>query len=302
MDRFLARLFGRHDNRPQPDTERQSVTQALSSAGLARIAPDVLRLADRSIRIVELPARPGEDFRGHSRLGGQPDLVRGGAWPAWKGVSMAFVGQLRLEELAAFDTARRLPASGLLSFFYDSRQETYGADPGDRGGWQVSYSGGDPAEWQPLPFPADLPAESRYKPAAVSFRGELTLPSAPRQVDPALAWSDEEVQRYEDWLAGRESPAERATPHHRILGYPDQIQDDMQMESALAANGFHSLNDSGAAAAAQSKADWRLLLQVDSDANLGMRWGSAGMIYYWIEAAALKDARFERTWLVLQSD
>ncbi|HEY3345864.1 MAG TPA: YwqG family protein [Anaerolineaceae bacterium] len=276
--------------------------QSLSSANLNRIAPDVNRLAVPSIRIVDVPGKTDGDLRGRSHLGGRPDLPSGAQWPTWKGAPMAFVAQLRLEEVAPFDTDHRLPNAGMLSFFYDSSQETYGADPDDRGGWQVVYNTGDLAAWQPLAFPAGLGEENHFQPVGVSFAKELTLPSAPLQVDPRLTWSDDEIKRYENWLVDRFSPAERGEPHNRVFGEPDQIQDDMRSECALAANGFRSPTDPGAAEAVQAKMDWTLLLQVDSDANAKMRWGSAGMIYFWITQAALKDKHFDQTWLVMQSD
>ncbi|MDD5369124.1 MAG: DUF1963 domain-containing protein, partial [Anaerolineaceae bacterium] len=131
---------------------------------------------------------------------------------------------------------------------------------------------------------------------------ELSLPPVPRQVDPTLQWTDDEVRRYEDWWVNRLSSAERAVPCHRMLGYPNQIQDDMQLESALASHGFRKADQPGAVAVTRNKGDWLLLLQVDSDANCGMRWGSAGMIYFWIEQTNLESGRFDQAWLVQQSD
>jgi uncharacterized protein YwqG len=290
-----------HKARPL-DTEQKKISDGLGKAGLTRIIPDVLRLMTPSIRLVDQAGQNTPARVGTSRLGGQPDLPPNTPWPTWKGVPMAFVGQIRLEEVAALDTDHCLPPKGLLAFFYDSKQETYGADPDDRGGWQVLYQSGDPNSWQPLSFPAGLPTGSQFKAVPVSFQSELTLPSDPHQVDPGLQWSDDEIQHYEDWLVNRFTPVERVTPHHRLFGYPEQIQDDMQLESALASHGFHTPDEPGAAAAANAKADWLLLFQVDSDGNTGMRWGSAGMIYYWIEQANLKSTRFDQAWLVQQSD
>jgi uncharacterized protein YwqG len=301
MERFLGKLFGGASGHPDEDAQRKKIAQSLSSAGLGRLVPDVMRLVSPSIRLVQTGQAAGIPV-GVSRLGGSPDLPPQAPWPAWKGIPMSFVGQLRLEELAPLDPLRRLPAAGLLSFFYDARQETYGADPADRGGWEVQFHAEAPSTVQPRAYPADLPAESRFQPIRVMMITELTLPSAPRQVDAGLIWSEDEIGRYEEWLVNRFSPAERGQPHHRLFGYPDQIQDEMQSECALASHGFHSPDEPGAAAALQNKAEWLLLLQVDSDSRAGMRWGSAGMLYYWIEQAALHAGRFDQAWLVQQSD
>jgi uncharacterized protein YwqG len=47
---------------------------------------------------------------------------------------------------------------------------------------------------------------------------------------------------------------------------------------------------------------WRLLVQLDSDGNAARRWADAGMLYFWIERAALATRRFANMWVVLQSD
>jgi uncharacterized protein YwqG len=302
MERFFKRIFGGGENLPPIEEGEKAIDLGLKAAGLERIAPDVLRLVQRSIRIANHPAGGWRDEPGASRLGGQPDLPDGASWPAWNRTPMSFVGQVRLRDVAGLGVEPALPADGLLSFFYDSRQETYGADPADRGGWQVLFYRGDAGLLRRQAFPSGLPEASRFKPLQATFHTEMTLPSAPEQVDPNLGWSDDETRRYEAWLVDRFSSQERSAPKHRMFGYPDQIQDDMQVECALAANGIHSPDEPGAAAAVLAKSDWLLLLQVDSDDRLGMRWGSAGMIYYWIERAALQQARFDRAWLVLQSD
>ncbi len=301
MENFFKRIFGGGEVPPVMQEGEKAISLGLKAAGLERIAPDVLRLARRSIRIANRAFLP-EDEPGTSRLGGQPDLPEGAAWPLWKGAPMAFVGQVRLRDVAALAVEPGLPADGLISFFYDSKQEAFGADPADRGGWQVLYHRGDARLLHRQEFPVALSEASRFKPLSASFYTELTLPSAPRQVDSGLYWSDDETGRYEAWLVERLSPEERAAPKHRMFGYPDQIQDDMQAECALAAHGFHRPDEPGAEAALQAKADWELLLQVDSDDRIGMRWGSAGMIYFWNERSALQKARFDQTWLVLQSD
>jgi uncharacterized protein YwqG len=46
--------------------------------------------------------------------------------------------------------------------------------------------------------------------------------------------------------------------------------------------------------------DWLLLLQVDTDDDVGWMWGDSGTIYYWIRAQDLHRARFDHTWMILQ--
>ena len=62
------------------------------------------------------------------------------------------------------------------------------------------------------------------------------------------------------------------------------------------------MDDPRANTFAKDAMNWRLLLQVDSDDKAGMRWANAGMLYYWIEEAALQALQFDHAWVVLQSE
>jgi uncharacterized protein YwqG len=286
------------------------VLSALSSVGLGRVQAEVLKLLQESIRLTLHPLGDTSTPAGVSRLGGIPDLPGGVAWPAWKNVPMSFIAQVNLADLANFGPAQDLPKSGLLSFFYDSAQETYGADPTDRGGWQALYfppvppkegglhwfSRGDLQPIKPVPFPAGLPANARFKPCQLTFASEYTLPGAPSQYLPDVDWSPDEIQRYEQFQAGFPSAEDRKTLHFRMFGCPDQIQDDMQLQCAVYANGLSE------AEAGTRKANWQLFLQVDSDETIGMRWASYGMLYFWLEKEALQQCQFDRSWLVMQSE
>jgi len=280
---------------------REETLHALEAAGLGRVRPDLERLAQDSIR---LASRPGGEALpvGASKLGGLPDLPESFAWPVMGGGPMSFVAQVRLEEVAPLAPPGWLPASGLLSFFYDQRQETYGASPADRGGWKVAHLAGGPDGWRRRPFPDGLAPAARFKACALAFSAETTLPGSPSQHLAGLEWTEDEIRRYEDFLAGYPSPQERTGLHHRMFGHPEQIQDDMQMQSALYANGFEDIAAPAAGRYLARKADWKLLLQVDSDYNAGMRWATSGRLYFWIEQGAMMTGDFERTWVVLQSE
>lgn len=243
-------------------------------------------------------------------------MPSGIAWPVWKNVPMSFIGQVNLEDLVSFGPAQDLPKSGLLSFFYDAAQETYGADPADRRGWSVFcfphastkesgfhlFSHHDPHKPKLDPFPTSLPQGARFKPCRLTFASEYTLPGAPSQYIPDLDWTPDEIHRYEQFQASFPSAEDRKSLHFRMFGCPDQIQDDMQLQCALYANGFSSPDEPGAAQAAAHKDGWQLLLQVDFDETIGMRWASYGMLYFWLEKEALRKRQFDRSWLVLQSE
>lgn len=274
---------------------------ALGTAGLGRIAPRLAALAQPAIRLTALPTSEETLAGGVSRLGGVPDLPVGVAWPYWKGAPLAFLTQIRLEDAPAYDAKQALPERGLLSFFYDARQQTYGDTPADRGSWQVLYLDGDETWLQRASVPPGMPASGRFTPCAVAFSAELTLPQQPELDLPDLDWSADERALYERFLATFPTPQEHAAMHHRLLGYPETLQDDMRMECQVAAHGLTG-DDPRAAGLAEGAKNWRLLLQLDSDAGAGMRWGDAGMVYFWIERDALAEKRFDNVWLVLQSD
>jgi uncharacterized protein YwqG len=264
-----------------------------------------------SIRLTATPADAAPLPPGSSRLGGLPDLPGGITWPAWKGVPMSFLAQVWLEDLHDLSPAQALPKKGLLSFFYDAVQETYGADPADRGGWKVFFFpaedsvgqvfAGRQAGFAQVMAPAGLPEGARFKPCALSFSLEWSLPSAPVEVVPTLSWTEDQVGRYENFCAGIPDAQDRRLPHHRMFGWPNQIQDDMQLQCALYANGISAVDDPRVARLIRQKDDWQLLFQLDSDDRAGMRWASYGMLYFWIEQASLQQGQFEKTWLVLQS-
>lgn len=281
--------------------DAQPVLDRLAQAGLASVKSDLARLLQPAIRVTPQRAEDSALAIGASRLGGAPDLPTGTAWPRGKSGSLGFIAQIRLDDVKGLAGADALPESGWLLFFYDATQETYGDDPDSRGNWQVLYAPAN-ATLQRASLPDDLPAEARYQTCTVTFSEELTLPVQPELEIPGLSWSDDEKTQYEQALATFPTPEEHGTFHTRLLGHPDTLQDDMRVECQLASHGISSPDDPRAAPLIPDANQWRLLLQVDSDDRAGMRWASAGMLYFWIESVALAEQRFDNTWVVLQSD
>ncbi len=76
----------------------------------------------------------------------------------------------------------------------------------------------------------------------------------------------------------------------------------MHQQAQLLSHGVTDDQDPRAAALAAGTLGWQLLLQVDSDDQAGMRWGSSGRLYFWIEKSALAARRFDNIWMALQSD
>jgi uncharacterized protein YwqG len=283
------------------DTQSPNLPALLAAAGLGRLTPALTPLLAGSLRLKTTAADEARLALGATKLGGLPDLPAGTSWPQWNGVPLALVAQLHLDELRDDPVAQALPGAGWLHFFYDARQQAFGDKPADRGAWQVLYTPVSAANHlQRQAAPEGLPAESRFKVAAVEWAPEWTLPQRPNALDPKLAWAPGEQSKYDGLLAQHFSG--RSAPRHRLLGHADEIQDDMHLQCQLLAHGVSDDQDPRAAALAAGSVNWRLLLQIDSDASAGLVWGNAGMLYFWIEADALRSRRFENVWMALQSE
>ena len=285
--------------------DTSAITAALTANGLNGYTDVVDRLALPSLRLTVTPTPDSAIPVGASHLGGLPDLPPEQGWPAMNGSPMSFVGQIRLQDAHALDGAASLPAEGLLSFFYDASQQTYGSDPNDRAGFSVLYF--DAAAQTRLDhqssWPAALPTAARFASGAVTFSPELTYTQDLQAEFPDRQIGSQDQEQFEAALALL-APVPSTAPHHRMLGHPDTIQDDMRQQCQLAANGIAdpSADPQRVAALMPAANDWRLLLQVDSDGRIGMRWASAGMLYFWIRQQDLASERFDNCWVVLQSD
>lgn len=279
-----------------------TLERALAQAGLKDAASRLARLARPSLRLTSTAVADEDTLApGASKLGGQPDLPHGASWPERQGLPLAFVAQLRLADLADFDLA--LPPDGTLLFFYDAAQEVDGSDPAGSDGWRVLYAPADQT-LQRTPAPEALPQQARFRPCALAPSAELTLPQdvqlwlpQQHQLSPA------DQKRYEAFQSALATAQRGEVPTHRLLGYPDQIQDNVLVEAALAAQGLNDPQDARfAAVSAAALAEWTLLLQIDSDPQAGMRWSNAGMLYYTIPRAALRRPEVQRAWLVMQAE
>src|SRR5581483_2494300 len=143
--------------------DKSDVQAAFVKAGLSRVLKDIDFLIKPSIRLSTTAVEEASLKIGTSKLGGVPDLPPGTSWPQWKGVPQSFIAQIRLEDVQSYYVDKVLPSRGMLWFFYDATQETYGEDPADQGGWFVFFKDDSLAGLQRASVPATLPAESRFK-------------------------------------------------------------------------------------------------------------------------------------------
>lgn len=302
--------------------ELQALQEELESAGIrGNVAEAIVGYVVPSI---ELSAAVSATVPvGATKVGGVPDLPVEAPWPRRServrrfpmqpvlgAIPLAFLAQVDLAEVAEALPADEnpLPASGLLSFFYDAHDQPWGYDPEDRRDFRVIYSG--PTEGLvPATPPEDLPEMCRFARQAVSLHRKPSLPGDRSDELHALGLTDEECEGY--WAF---CDARRNGPLHQLLGHPDAVQDaDMEVQCQLVSRGIpleaywdpiRAGNDPPphlAALAEGAKGAWRLLLQLDSDDGSGMLWGDAGMLYFWVTERGLGEKDFDDAWVVLQT-
>lgn len=139
---------------------------------------------------------------------------------------------------------------------------------------------------------------------AHAFLGFRRIDSYPRWADQeeALELTDAEIEGL-DGLAEREFDG---LPCHQIAGCASPVQNDtMELECQLASHGIYC-GDSGyldhprTEELAKTAGDWKLLLQLDSDDDLGIMWGDGGMLYFWVREQEARAGDFSNVWLILQ--
>jgi uncharacterized protein YwqG len=193
-----------------------------------------------------------------------------------------------------------LPASGWLYFFYDRYCEAWGYDPADRGCCRIMYADGDRSTFSRAEPPSTADPRHVAEPCLVESWPELTLPDG----HPDLKYGTPAYESYRG-LCEKLTGAGGRT-QHRILGHPQLIQNPMELECQLASNGVYCGGPEGyqskrAKSLESGAADWRLLLQIDTDEDgPGWMWGDVGRIYFWIKQQDLKSLRFEDAWLIFQ--
>lgn len=218
------------------------------------------------------------------------------AWPRWKDKPQSFLAQIDLAEihrcLPSF-----LPSSGYLYFFYDQAQSVWGFAPEDLGGWRVLYC------------PPDHPSLVEHAAPAGLAAGEVyhAKPVAPHRIDVLPAEPPDSLtdQEFETFLELEATPF-TGLLRHQMLGYPSPVQgNDMELECQLAANGIDVGTPAGyadprVAGLKPGAAEWRLLLQLETDDDTGWMWGDAGTLYFWIRESDARRCDFSKVWMIFQ--
>lgn len=280
------------------EMDRQEVRRIAEEVGLGRVAEAIESQAVTSLRF-DLQQ---QEFvaPGRTRFGGVPDLPLGTEWPRWNEVPLIFIGQIALSDLGGTSVQGELPEAGVVSFFYGGSEKAWGFDPAERGASRVLYFAPD-QRLERVTEPDGIPQDGPLAPCAWQPRDELTVPPWESSLVETWALSKQEREAYFTVADKVVDPEQE--PINRLLGHPDPVQGDMQLECQLVTNGVYmggGLDDPRADALRPGAVDWRLLLQIDSDEALGSMWGDVGRVYFWIRDADLRAGRFDASWHVMQ--
>lgn len=268
--------------------------------GLGERVDDVLAHARTSLRITR------GDYFARSHLGGLPDVPEGFEWPTSGDVELAFLAQIRLEEVAAAAPGPLpLPATGALLVFYDLERRPSGLQPGDGAGIRIVHLHADADDLHPAEGDHAALVEM-----PVAFSPEVTLPAESAGLPESLVLNVEELDR---WQRLRERLAERQGVEvedravdwhalHRLLGHPDTTAEGMQLEAQLAFNGI-DLNtgeryfNPAVSDLERGAEQWRLLVQISADDELALQLGfPVGRLFVWIREDDLAYGRFGDVW------
>lgn len=281
----------------------------LYSQGLSAYFDALAPFARNSIRITLDHQEEDNIPLGACKFGGRPDLPAGVEWAcmAATGVPLSFIAQINFAEIAPYDLEHKLPERGMLYFFYDCSPDgmPWGFDPKDADGWKVLFCDAEPAALSRKDAPADPDEDEEnllFGSARMCFEAVMELPCTDSDLvrNLELPDDDELEDQYYEW---REDAG--STLCNKILGHADTIQSGMELECEYVTHNIYCGTPEGykiakARGLDKNAAHWTLLLQVDSNEDLGMEWGDMGRLYLWITDEDLAARRFENSWLILQ--
>ncbi|MGM9920621.1 MAG: YwqG family protein [Bhargavaea sp.] len=253
--------------------------ERLEANGLAQYVAPFSELTKPGF-ILEKEDAAGTLAPGASKFGGAPDLPPDAELPSKDGRPLTLIAQLNLSDAALAGNARPLPASGILSFFYDTQEQPWGGEEDDRTGWKVLYFE-NPAGLERR----EVPEEGMLPEFAASFSPQDTLDA---DAIIRMDFDDDTGEAIFELL-------EEGAPHHQVLGHPFAVQNPVFPEIAHYCDGIEDWD-----AAEKAAEDYVLLFQMDSDEDLDAVWGDLGMLYFCIREKDLAKKRFDRTQMIMQ--
>lgn len=286
------------------DKEKMDQLKVLiDNCGLSAHSDELLKRVQKSIGIVPQLVESDKDIAlAQSKFGGRPDVPWGFKWPVYSGSPLSFVAQINFAEMQHLSKEFELPEAGVLSFFYDNN--VWGFDPRDKDGFKVYFFSAEDGVQLNLSRSEGSGKEEPYepyKPCRIGFESFYSLPAPNRDGEDSV-----------DDLLGdglRENYYQLLNDmgfHHRMFGYSEPVQNEMESECQLVTNGIYcgdvlNYEDPKITALLKNNDQWQLLLQLNSDEDFSdMMWGDVGCLYYWIKKEDFKQRRFDNSWIVMQ--
>jgi uncharacterized protein YwqG len=235
---------------------------------------------------------------GQSKIGGSPDLPSDISWFDDNGYPLSFVAQINCSEASTTDLEKRLPSHGILYFFFDQNQEAWGYIPEHKNGFKVFYSAQE-GHLERKTSPSLLSPENFFGTYKIEFQPEISLPYW--EYDFLVKNLPPDILQIYSSMAFQL----RKERINKLLGHSDTLQYPMEStcewvslghkEAEMSKIDANALNDT-----LKNKMDWTLLLQIDSNTDIGMLWGDMGKLYFWIKKDDLAQQKFENSWVILQ--
>lgn len=245
-----------------------------------------------------------------SRIGGDPDLPPEIEWPLTEdGTPMTFLLQLHLQEVVKYDESTLLPADGMLYFFVGIDEPAKDIEH------RVLYVPKDQlASAQRRLSPEETALEEQFCGYQLEARASLEPPNYAYVDYDQIETDSYSFEEYEDFrflLTGMSDHDDVAT----LFGYPTGQHDDSEyaaalmlltgksydykMEKALQQITEHFAGDENKAK--QEIQDTLMLLEIESDDEVGFCWWDAGVLQFFIRKEDLLAGRFDRTYCSLYS-
>lgn len=228
---------------------------------------------------------------------------------------LAFLAQIDLAALSretGFD--RALPHEGRLLLFYDFWNDPGAFEPAARDNFRLLWDRTPVSQLLRMAAPSELAALSSqhcaclFKAGSVLAQSVATLPPVSDKNWDAFDLSDEDAYcAYREWLSDIYDGENNGDAiSHQLGGWPRPLQSSMQAMAQLASNGIYcGASDDYKTPEAQDllkrAGEWRLVLQIGSDAKLQLMPG-AGRIFILMRDADIAARRFDKAWLVYECD
>lgn len=283
--------------------------EEMTDRGLSAYYDALAPLAKNAVRITLADDEEETLPIGASKFGGHPDLPSDVEWfrMGIVDIPMSFVAQINFAEVAPFDLEFKLPEQGMLYFFYDCSPDgmPWGFNPEDSDGWKVYFYDGDLSTLSRKEIPEDLEQDENgilFGCARMCFEAVMELPAPESDLTDSLDLPEDDDLQDAFWEWTDEHCEECS---NKLLGHADPVQNGMELECEYVTHKINCGTPDGYRIAKSKGLDknaarWNLLLQVDSNEDIGMMWGDLGRLYLWITNEDLAARKFENCWLILQ--